>query len=86
LRRWALSESRGLELCRVTEVVDLLTGPGGPAAPDGDSPLPADLGATALRPLAKLRPDLQIQCRRLASRLSERPSESFRDCKDSPKH
>jgi hypothetical protein len=75
LRRWALSESRGLELCRATEVVDILTGPGGPAAPDGDSPLPGDLSAAALRPLAKLRPDLQIQCWRLASRLTEKPTQ-----------
>jgi hypothetical protein len=75
LRRWALSESRGLELCRATEVVELLTGPGGPGAPDGDSPVPEDLAADALRPLMRLRPDLQIETWRLASRLTERPTQ-----------
>src|SRR6516225_7799240 len=65
LRRWALSESRGLELCRATEVVDLLTGPGGPGAPDGDAPVPSDVSPAVLRPLTKLRPDLQRECWRL---------------------
>jgi hypothetical protein len=75
LRRWALSESRGLELCRATEVVDLLTGPGGPGAPDGDAPVPSDVSPAVLRPLTKLRPDLQRECWRLASRLTERPTQ-----------
>jgi hypothetical protein len=58
-----------------SEAAELLTAPGGPGAQDGDSPLPSDLSAAALRPLAKLRPDLQIQTWRLASKLSEHPSQ-----------
>ena len=68
-KRWGLTERRGLELARATTVAEhLLTGPAGP---EGDSPLPADLGSDVLRPLTKLCPELQAECWRLASQVGK---------------
>jgi hypothetical protein len=72
IRRWGISTSRGKELMRSTLVAEnLLTGP---AAPEGDAPLPADLSEQSLRPLSKLSPELQCATWTLASRITEKPS------------
>jgi hypothetical protein len=72
IKRWGISERRGLDLARSTAVAEVLLA--GPAGPDGDSPLPADLAENVMRPLSKLRPELQAECWRLASRISEKPT------------
>jgi hypothetical protein len=71
-QRWGLSAHRGLAIVRATQVAEnLLDGPG---APDGDAPLPADLPESLMRPLTKLAPELQSECWRLASSITERPT------------
>src|SRR6516164_5001245 len=47
-RKWGFGYSRANELIRSTEIAEGLLA--GPAAPDGDAPLPADLSPAALRP------------------------------------
>lgn len=71
-QRWGLSAHRGLAIVRATLVTENLLN--GPAAPDGDSPLPSNLPESLMRPLTKLAPPLQAECWRLASRISERPT------------
>jgi hypothetical protein len=59
-----------LELVRSAGTVENLLR--GPANPDsGDAPLPADLSAQALRPLAGLEPALACACWRLATRIGK---------------
>jgi hypothetical protein len=72
IKRWGISERRGLDLARSTAVAEHLLS--GPAAPNGDSPLPPDLAENVMRPLSKLEPELQAECWRLASRITERPT------------
>jgi hypothetical protein len=69
VKRWGITERRGLELARATTVAEHLLI--GPAGPEGDSPLPADLGSDVLRPLTRLCPELQAECWRLASRIGK---------------
>ena len=71
MKRWAISERRGLDLVRSTAVAENLLA--GPAGPSGDAPLPPDLSENVMRPLAKLPPQLQVECWRLASHLTEKP-------------
>jgi hypothetical protein len=66
----AISERRGLDLVRSTAVAENLLA--GPADPNGDAPLPPDLSENVMRPLAKLPPQLQVECWRLASHLTEK--------------
>ena len=73
-KRWGLSGQRGRELASSTIVAETLLA--GPASPNGDSPLPADLSDHTLRPLAKLPPPLQVECWRLVSRLTQKPTHS----------
>ena len=72
MKRWAISERRGLDLVRSTAVAENLLA--GPAGPSGDAPLPPDLSENVMRPLAKLPPQLQVECWRLASHLTEKPT------------
>jgi hypothetical protein len=72
MKRWAISERRGLDLVRSTAVAENLLA--GPAGMSGDAPLPPDLSENVMRPLAKLPPQLQGECWRLASRLTEKPT------------
>jgi len=72
IRRWGISTSRGKELMRSTLVAENLLA--GPAAPDGDAPLPPNLSEQSLRPLSKLSPELQCATWSLASRITEKPS------------
>ena len=72
MKRWAISERRGLELCRATTVAETLLK--GPAGPGGDAPLPTNLSESVVRPLAKLPPNLQVEAWRLASRLTQKPT------------
>jgi hypothetical protein len=72
IKRWGISERRGLELARSTAVAEHLLS--GPAGPNGDSPLPPDLAENVMRPLSKLEPELQAECWRLASRITEKPT------------
>src|SRR5262249_29943272 len=72
MKRRAISERRGLDLVRSTAVAEnLLTGSAGPS---GDAPLPPDLSENVMRPLAKLPPQLQVECWRLARHLTEKPT------------
>jgi hypothetical protein len=73
LKRWGFSGSRGLDLVRSAQVAEHLLA--GPAAPEnGDAPLPADLSPDTLRPLQKLQPELQSACWKLASRITDHPT------------
>src|SRR6516225_4136680 len=72
MKRWAISERRGLDLVRSTAVAENLLA--GPAGPSGDAPLPPDLSENVMRPLAKLPPQLQVECWRLASHLTGKPT------------
>jgi hypothetical protein len=58
-----------LDLVRSTAVAENLL-----AGSSGDAPLPPDLSENVMRPLAKLPPQLQIECWRLASHLTEKPT------------
>jgi hypothetical protein len=72
-RKWGFSGSRGLDLVRSASVAEHLLA--GPAASDGeDAPLPPDLSPDTLRPLQKLEPELQSACWRLASRITDHPT------------
>jgi hypothetical protein len=66
-RKWGFGYSRANELIRSTEIAESLLS--GPAAPEGDAPLPLDLSPATLRPLQKLDPPLQSACWRLAARM-----------------
>jgi hypothetical protein len=68
-RKWGFGYSRANELIRSTEIAEGLLA--GPAAPDGDAPLPADLSPAALRPLQRLEPALANSCWRLACRVGK---------------
>jgi hypothetical protein len=72
MRRWGISEGRGLELVRATTVVETLLS--GPAAPGGDAPLPSNLTQNVIRPLSKLPPELQVETWRLACRITQKPT------------
>jgi hypothetical protein len=70
--RWGISAHRALEIVRSTQTAEhLLAGAGGP---NGDSPLPPDLAEDVMRPLSKLRPELQTECWRLACKVTEKPT------------
>ena len=51
IKRWGISERRGLDLARSTAVAEHLLD--GPAGPEGDSPLPPNLAENVMRPLSK---------------------------------
>jgi hypothetical protein len=74
VRRWGFGGAHGLDLVRSTEVAEHLLA--GPAAPEsGDAPLPINLSADVLRPLQRLDAPLQSAVWRLASRVTEHPSQ-----------
>jgi hypothetical protein len=73
VRRWGLSYSRANELARSAQIADHLLS--NCAGPQGDAPLPADLSADVLKPLGKLDPPLQSAVWRLASRVTEHPTQ-----------
>jgi hypothetical protein len=66
LKRWGVSERRGLDLVRSTAVAENLLGAVGA--------LPPGLSADVMRPLTKLPAELQVECWRLASRLTKKPT------------
>jgi hypothetical protein len=72
-RKWGLGYSRANDLIRSTEVAEHLLS--GPAAPGKDAVLALNLSADTLRPLQKLEPELQSAVWRLASRVSEHPTQ-----------
>jgi len=68
-QRFGITQHRGLAIIRSTQVADHLLA--GPASPEGDAPLPADLAEQSLRPLHRVDPELAAQIWRLASRLGK---------------
>jgi hypothetical protein len=71
--RWGISAHHAATLIRSVNVAETLLA--GPAGPNGDAPLPENLNASVLKPLAKLRPELATECWRLACKVTERPTD-----------